>query len=175
MLIRSVSFLTLLLLATTVRADSPSPRLDRLSPLGVVGSSIEVDIAGADIEDANKLLFDHPGFKAEYVKDRKFKVTVAADVPPGTYDARLVGKYGVTNPRLFAVSRGLTEIAEKKPNHEPTTAQSVTLNCVINGISDQGRENVFRFPAKKGQRIVAECFAQRLDSQLDGNMTLTDR
>src|SRR5579872_2245341 len=173
---RCFSFLTLLLLATTARADLPSPRFDRLTPLGAAaGSSVELEVVGADIEEANKLFFDHPGIKAEQVKDRKFKVTIAADVPPGTYDARLVGKYGVTNPRLFAVSRGLTDIVEKKPNFEPATAQSVPLNCVINGTSDQGRENVYRFPAKKGQRIVAECFAQRLDSQLDGTMTLTDR
>ncbi len=33
---------------------------------------------------------------------------------------------------------------------------------------------MFRFAAKKGQRVVAECFAQRLDSQLDATLTLTD-
>jgi hypothetical protein len=173
---RFFTLLALLLLSTSARADLPSPRLDRLTPLGAAaGSTVEVDVAGADIEEATKLLFDHPGITATHIKDRKFKVTIAADVPPGTYDARLIGKYGVTNPRLFAVSKGLTEIAEKKPNYDPASAQSVPLNCVINGTSDQGRENVYRFPAKKGQRIVAECFAQRLDSQLDGTMTLTDR
>ncbi len=173
---RLASIISMLLLVSAARADLPSPRLDRVAPLGAAaGSSVEVDVAGADIEEAAKLFFDHPGISATHIKDRKFKVTIAADVPPGTYDARLFSKYGVTNPRLFAVSRGLAEIAEKKPNFEPATAQSVPLNCVINGTSDQGRENVYRFPAKKGQRIVAECFAQRLDSQLDGTMTLTDR
>ena len=129
---------------------------------------------GADIEDATKLLFDHPGITAKHVKDRKFAVTVAADVPTGTYDARLVGKYGITNPRLFAVSRGLTEVAEKGANDERATAQPVPVNCVVNGSSKQGKEAVFRFPAKKGQRVVAECFAQRLDSQLDASLLLTD-
>jgi hypothetical protein len=47
-------------------------------------------------------------------------------------------------------------------------------NAVVSGTSDQGKEDVFRFAAKKGQRVVIECFAQRLDSQLDGNLTLTD-
>src|SRR5262245_42363277 len=104
---RTASLLALLFLVSAARADLPSPRLDRAAPLGAAaGSSVEVEVAGADIEDATKLLFDHPGITAEHVKDRKFKVTVAADVPAGTYDARLVGKYGVTNPRLFAVSRG---------------------------------------------------------------------
>src|SRR5205814_8523259 len=75
---------------------------------------------------------------------------------------------------LFAVSRGLTEVAEKGANDERATAQSVPVNCVVNGNSKQGKEAVFRFAAKKGQRVVAECFAQRLDSQLDSNLTLTD-
>ncbi len=172
---RSSALLTILLLCSAARADLPSPRLDRITPLGAAaGSSVEVEVAAGDAEDATKLLFDHPSITAKHVKDRKFVVTVAADVPAGTYDARLVGKYGVTNPRLFAVSRGLTEVAEKGANDERATAQTVPVNCVINGNSKGGKEAVFRFAAKKGQRVVAECFAQRLDSQLDANLLLTD-
>lgn len=172
---RSASLLALLLLCSAARADLPSPRFDRLTPLGAAaGSAVEVEVLGGDIEDATKLVFDHKGITAEHVKDRKFKVTVAADVPAGTYDARLVGKYGVTNPRLFAVSRGVTEVAEKGANDERETAQAASMNCAINGNSKGGKEAYFRFPAKKGQRVVAECFAQRLDSQLDSNLTITD-
>ena len=172
---RFASLFAVLFLASSARADLPSPRLDRVTPLGAsVGSTVEVEVLGADIEEATKLLFDHPGITAKHVKDRKLAVTVAADVPAGTYDMRLVGKYGVTNPRLFAVSRGLTEVAEKGPNEDRETAQQVPMNCAINGNSKQGKEAVFKFAAKKGQRVVAECFAQRLDSQLDGNLTLTD-
>jgi len=164
----------LCLFATAAHADLPSPRLDRIAPLGAAaGSSVEVEVSGGDIEDATKLIFDYAGIVAEHVKDRKFKVTVAADVGAGTYDARVVSKFGVSNPRLFAVSRGLAEVGEEAPK-EPATSQPVPMNCVVNGNSKQGKEDIFRFPAKKGQRVVAECFAQRLDSMLDGTMTLTD-
>ena len=47
----------------------------------------------------------------------KFKVTVAADVPPGNYDVRAVGKDGVSNPRTFVVGdlpRGRREGAEQR-------------------------------------------------------------
>lgn len=172
---RSASLLALLLLCSAARADLPSPRFDRLAPLGAAaGSSVEVEVLGGDIEDATKLVFDHKGITAEHLKDRKFKVKVATEVPAGTYDARLVGKYGVTNPRLFAVSRGVAEVAEKGANDERETAQAVSLNCVINGNSKGGKEAYFRFPAKKGQRVAVECVAQRLDSQLDSNLTVTD-
>src|SRR4051794_21651437 len=116
---RRTSLLALLVVISAARADLPSPRFDRLSPLGAAaGTTVEVEVAGADLEDAAKLLFDHSGLTAEQVKGTKFKVTVAANVPPGTYDARLVGRYGITNPRLFAVSSGLTELAEKEPNDD---------------------------------------------------------
>jgi hypothetical protein len=171
---RGWAFVCTLLLVATARADLPSPRLDRITPLGAAAaSSVEIEVVGADIEDGNRLLFEHSGIKAEHLKDRKFKVTIAADVPGGTYDCWLVTKYGITNPRLFAVSHGLTEVAEQPPK-DPASGQKVTVNSVINGSSKQGREDVFRFTAKKGQRIVAECFAQRLDSMFDGTLTLSD-
>jgi len=163
---RGWALLWLLLFAPFARAELPSPRLDRIAPLGTsAGSSVEIEIAGADLEEANKLVCDHPGIAASHVKDRKFKVTVAADVPSGTYDLRAVGKYGISNPRLFAVSRGVVEVAE------PSV---VSMNGVVNGNSKAGKEDIYRFAAKKGQRVVLECFAQRLDSQLDATMTLTD-
>jgi len=172
---RILSIPVLLVCAAVASAELPSPRLDRITPLGgAAGSSVEVEIVGADLEEADRMLFDHPGIKAEHVKDRKFTVSIAADVPSGTYDAYVVGKYGVSSPRLFAVSHDLVEVQEKEPK-DMATAQAVAVNFVVNGTSDQGRDDVFRFPAKKGQRIVVECFAQRLDSQLDGVLTLTDK
>jgi hypothetical protein len=168
--------LALLFGAVTVsRAELPSPRLDRLAPLGATaGSTVEVEVQGADLDEAKTLLFDHPGLRAEFVKDRFFRVTSSKDVPAGTYDARLVGKWGVSNPRLFAVSHGLIDVAEKEPNDSPEQAQAVPMNCAVNGTSDNGRDDIFRVSLKKGQRVVIECQAQKLDSPLDATLTLTD-
>jgi Bacterial pre-peptidase C-terminal domain len=166
--------LCVVLLPALAAADLPSPRLDRLFPLGAVaGSSVEVEVSGAGLDEPKALLFDHPGIKAESLKDRKFKVTVAADVPEGTYDARVVCKHGVSSPRLFAVSHGLAEVPEKEPNDEPATAQAVAVNSAISGTSDGNKDDVFKFPARKGQRIVLDCQAGKLDSMLDGTLTLT--
>src|SRR4051812_42553313 len=140
--------LLMLLFTAPARAELPSPRLDRVFPLGAAaGSTVELEITGADLDDTKALLFDHPGITAEPVKEKVFRVRVAADVPPGTYDVRAVGKFGVSSPRLFAVSRGLAEVAEKEPNNEPATAQPVGVNSVVNGTSDNSNDDVFRFPA----------------------------
>jgi hypothetical protein len=168
--------LIVLLAAPAARAELPSIRLDRLFPLGAAaGSTFEIQFTqGADTEDVKSLLFDHPGFKAEFVKNTIFRVTVAPDVPPGTYDVRLVGRFGVSNPRLFAVSHGLTELTKKEPNNDRATAQAITVNSVVNGQSGQNREDVYRFPLKQGQRVVIECQAGKLDSLLDATLALTD-
>ncbi|HEX3149482.1 MAG TPA: PPC domain-containing protein [Gemmataceae bacterium] len=169
-----LAILFLLIVPIFACADLPSPRLDRIFPLGAAaGSSVEVEISGADLEEPKALRFDHAGISAEPLKDRKFKVTVAANVPEGTYDARVISKHGVSSPRLFAVSHGLTEILEKEPNDEPAIAQAVPVNCAIHGTSDGNKDDVFKFPAKKGHRVVIDCQAGKLDSMLDGVMTLS--
>ncbi len=155
-------------------AELPSIRLDTLLPLGAsAGTTVSLTVVGADLEEARGLMFDHPGFQAEFVEDRKFNVTIAADVPQGTYDVRLIGKYGVSNPRLFSVTHGLTDVADTDPNNQPQQPQSVAVNSAIDGQSDGNGEDWYKFPAKKGQRIVIECQAGSLDSMLDGELKLT--
>jgi hypothetical protein len=159
--------------ASVVHAELPSIRLDRLQPLGAaVGTSVEVDVSGRDIDDVSALRFDQPGLTAELVKPNRFKISVAAEAPEGTYDVRLVGRFGVSNPRQFAVNRGLTDVAEREPNNNPAEAQTVAFNSAINGVSDGNDHDVFRFAAKKGERIVIDCQAQKLDSPLDANLAL---
>src|SRR4051812_13475868 len=98
------AFLLLHGLPTIVRAELPLIRLDRILPLGgLAGSEVTLEIAGRDLEDAKTLHFDHPGFKAQWLKANQFKVTIAAEVPPGTYEVRAVGKFGISGVRLFAV------------------------------------------------------------------------
>ncbi len=162
--------------AQPAHAELPSIRFDRIAPLGATaGTTIDVEIAGADIEGVESLWFDHPGLSAEPIKDkaRNFKITAAADVPPGTYDVRLVGRWGVSNPRLFAVANGLTDVAEVEPNNDLTQAQSVAINSAVGGMSDGNGQDLFRFTAKAGQRIVIDCQAGVLDSNLDATMSLT--
>ncbi|HVA51575.1 MAG TPA: PPC domain-containing protein [Pirellulales bacterium] len=165
------NLLAIVLLAFTAAAalaDLPSVRLNRITPLGAAaGSSVELQISAADDEDAKQLVFDHPGLKAEWTENRKFKVTVAPDVPEGSYDVRLLGRYGLSNPRLFAVSRGLADLAEKEPNNTPAEAQPAAINSAVAGASDGNGQDFFRVALKQGQRITLDCQAGKLDSELD--------
>lgn len=159
-------FTILIIVPGSARAELPLIRLDRITPLGgLAGSEVTLEVAGRDMEDVKSLHFDHTGFKATWLKERQFKVTIGSEVPPGTYEVRAVGRFGISGARLFAVQSGLKEVAEKEPNDEPEKAQVVPMNCAINASSDNNGDDFFRFPAKKGERVTIDCYAYRLDSQ----------
>ena len=171
-----VSLLGLIATTQPTLAELPEIRFDRLSPIGAsAGSEIDVEILGNDIEGVDRLLSDHPGISATPVADQpnKFHLTIAADVPAGTYDVFLVGRFGVSNPRLFAVSHGLVDLQDKGDNHSADKSQFVSINTAVNGTADGNHQDFYRIAVKTGQRIVIDCQAQRLDSQMDAIMTLS--
>ena len=160
-------------LGRPAQAELPQIRLDRIFPLGGgAGSVVTLEIQGKALDDAKALRVDHPGIRADWVKENQFRLQVAADVPAGAYDVRAVGKYGISAGRLFAVSRGLTEVIELEPNDTPGQAQAVPFNVAINGSSDSNGDDYFRFPARKGGRVTIDAQAFRLDSTLRSSLTL---
>ncbi|HUQ70782.1 MAG TPA: PPC domain-containing protein [Planctomycetaceae bacterium] len=162
-----------LIVSSDLRADLPTPRLDVLQPAGVAaGSAVEVTITGPDLEGCETLLCGHPGLKAELVKERTFKLTAAGDVPPGTYDVYASGRFGVSNPRLLHVTRGMTDVAEVEPNNNASSAQAVAMNVALNGQADGNNQDFFRFPLKAGQRVTLDCLSARLETEMDPLLAL---
>ncbi len=173
----------------------PSPRLYLLSPPGgKVGTSLEMTVTGADLEAPESLRFTHAGIKAELLETtaapapvegkrnkaaaplqaNKFKVTIAADVPIGSYDARVVNKWGVSNPRTFVVGE-LNEVMEKEPNNDVTEAQRVEMNTTINGsMSGPTDVDYYVVAAKKGQRVIFSCLSTTIDSRFHAGLEVYD-
>lgn len=178
--LRSTALLLLAALPSVLLAQLPGPRLQSIFPLGAKqGSSVEVEIAGGNLEETRKLYFSHAGITAEPLAEEKgkptrFKVAVAASVPVGEFDVRAIGKHGISNPRTFVVS-DFAEFTEKEPNNQRSDANRVALNTTINGrVSPAEDVDWFVFTAKRGQRVLLECKAWRLDSKLDGFLWLFD-
>jgi hypothetical protein len=164
----------------------PAPLLKSVFPPGGrAGTTVEVTVEGADLDGATDLYFSAPGLKAERIPDppadpkkkapappAKFKVTVPAGAPVGIHDVRVIGKWGISNPRAFAVGE-LPEVAEKEPNSDVPQAQPVELGCVANGaIGDRTDVDYFAFAGKKGQRVVVHCAASSIDSRLTAHLQL---
>jgi hypothetical protein len=158
-----------------IQAQLPVPRLNSIFPCGAKqGTTVEATVAGGDLDKASGLYFSHPGITAQPAGGNKFNITVGKDVPVGQYDVRVAAPLGVSNFRAFVVS-DWSEVVEKEPNNELGLAQRVTLPVVINGRIDTPTDvDHFVFAAKKGQRIIINCWAWRIDSQLDGTLMLYD-
>lgn len=93
---------------------------------------------------------------------------------PGVYALAATNHGLVSNPVLFALD-SLPESFDKEPNNTVEKAQKVTLPVVVNGRMDRPDDwDVFRFPGKSNDTVVAEVTARRLDSPLDSVLKLTD-
>ena len=161
--------------ASAGRAEPPNPVLNTLFPPGGrAGTSVDVAIDGGALDGTATLRFSDPSIVATKGEGSRFTVTIPAQTPPGTYDVRAVGINGASSPRSFVVGSRPEEL-ETEPNDQIGSAAHLPLDVVVNGRIDKpGDVDCFRFSATAGQRIVLECRAERIDSQLRGVIEVND-
>src|SRR5579864_2029036 len=159
--------LTVHLCSSRVQAQIPHPRLQSVIPAGyTAGNSVDITVAGGDLEGVNALWFDHPGLRAFHLKGLTFRVAIAPGTPIGQHDVRALGPLGVSNPRVFVVS-DRPELRETEPNNLPAQANSIALNTVVNGEISATDIDCFAFEGRKEERVFVELWAARIDSRLD--------
>ena len=94
--------------------------------------------------------------------------------PPGVYPLSAFAPAFAGAPAVFEVG-SLPEIMEREPNNDSESAQPVSLPIIINGrIDPPGDADVFRFEGHRGDCVVAEVWARRLNSPLDSAIQLLD-
>lgn len=173
-----------LLLFVPVFGQLPQTRLAAVFPTaGQPGTTFDLHlVAGDDLEEIASLHFNHPGLTAQPKTQgtppqpvpNVFTVTVAADVPPGLYDVRAAGRFGVSNPRRLSVT-ARPHVQEAEANNLRDQAQAVSLNQSVSGRFNAAADvDCYRFDAKAGQRVVIDCLAERLDSPAEPNLSLLD-
>ena len=164
-----------LALAVPCFAQLPASRLNSIFPPGARrGSTVECTVAGQDLDGITGLYFSRNGITAEPLGSNKFKVTVAEDAPLGPCDVRAINPRGLSNFRAFTVG-DRPEAIEAEPNDAPDQARRVTLPVVVEGRIDKTTDvDCYVFSAKKGRRVIVDCWAWRLDSLLDGTLLLLD-
>jgi hypothetical protein len=167
-------------------AQLPNARMSAVYPLGGQrGVTVEsVMVHGTDLDESTRLVFNHPGITAAVkssvqagklvVQYGTFDVTIAADVPPGLYEVRSAGLFGLSTPRVFVVG-DRPEIRETEPNNAPDVAGAVELNTVVNGVVSQALDlDWYKLELKAGQRIIVDCRASRIDSRLKPLLEMYD-
>jgi hypothetical protein len=172
---RSAWWLVLLSTSSTLLAQLPVARVSYLAPAGGrAGTTFELTVAGSDLDEPARIYFSHPGITATPKPDEnKFDVTIASNVPPRNYEARFVGRYGISNPRVFVVGN-FRESQVPPTNLTAGSAVELKLDSTANSSARANSVAWFKFNAKKSQRLFIECLAETLDSRLDPVLLLTD-
>lgn len=162
-----------ILAAHGLAAELPVIRLDTLfPPAGKAGTDVDVAITGADLDEAKAIHFSHPGITS-VPKEKGFTVKIAADVPPGVYDARVSGLLGVSNPRAFVVG-DLPHVSESAANNKAETATEIAVDSSVCGTVNAAAADFFKFTAKGGQRLIVDCDASEIDSVLNPVVAVID-
>ncbi len=149
-------------------AQLPLPRLLWIHPPGArIGSQINVRIGGSDLDEPVSLVFSHPDIQASPQPDAPdhFNITLPPHLPPGVIDVRFNGRFGLSNPRAFAIGPD-PEWTLNPTNTSPDSALTLPPRLTVNGRSLSQAHLWFRFDATPGQRFQIEVDTQRIDSQL---------
>jgi len=164
-----------LVVSTAAWAQLPNPVLNSLFPPGgQAGQSVELTVTGSALTDVTKLVCSRSDIRFEHIEKNRFRATIPKSVRPGLYDLRVLCRNGISSPRTFFVGNR-SELLESDPNETLKTAQSASLNVSINGrIEKKGDLDHFQFAAKRGQRVVIECWAERIDSSLRAVLEVFD-
>ena len=157
------------LLALAIHAATPT--ISNVMPRGGQrGSTLEVTISGARLNDAQEIFFHSQGIQADKiapVSASKFKATfvIAADAKLGQHELRVRTASGVSTMKTFWVGP-FPNVAETEPNSEFDAAQKIPMNSTVNGVITNEDVDFYEIEAKKGQRISAEIEAIRLSGAL---------
>lgn len=151
------------------------PGVSATSPAAVrPGQTVELTLQGTKLDGALQLWSSFPA-KLELVpvppeqKDvttRVAKVTVDASVPVGIGGFVVGNGAGVSDP-FFVMVDDLASVADNGQNHAVAQAQAVTLPVAVDGVCDGAVVDLYKFTAKKDQRVSIEVVAARMASTLD--------
>ncbi len=153
---------------------------------GQVGTTVEIEAGGLNINKATKVLFNHPGIQGKVIPVKesatnrrkrrrlndqsspqladkvKIQISIDKDVPCGLYDLRLQSPKGLSNKLPFEVS-SYPNFVEKREKSQIWSPNEVTsLPAVLCGYVTPGGIDYFRFSGRKGETIVASVKGRQL-------------
>jgi len=164
-------FTFLISLAFTASAFSqatfPTPALTGIAPLGSkAGTTVELTLRGADLDAPTAVLLNERSIPVKSSKPNVVSLALPANLKPALYDLRFVGRYGVSNPRVFEIST-LDTVESPGTNTKADKAHKVALNSVIQGVFKSAAPHWFTFDAKNGQTITATFNGRRFDTRTE--------
>ncbi len=118
---------------------------------------------GAPIDDTDRAkIVNYVRAAARASAGLTARIEVAADAKPGPREIRIVGTNGTSTAFPFEVTTQ-PESLEAEPNNDVTKAPVVSLPLTVSGQLTNTDVDAFAFQAKKGERLVFNCSAYRLN------------
>jgi hypothetical protein len=188
--------------AATAHAQIRPPVLFKATPHGLQrGTTATITVEGANIADADRVLFTddglsatlegyedlgpdvrvaEPGETGAIIQDRaqkaklKMIVTARADVPLGRHGFRLHTPLGTTTFMPIWVGDE-PQVQEQEPNDTAAQAHHVASPVTVDGaIEKEGDADFYRLTARANQDLVVRITAAPLSSPLDSTVTILD-
>ena len=171
---------TIFLAPSSVHGQLPVIELSAIWPTACkAGTSCEMKLAsGANTDEVDQIRFSHPGITGTVLTSEplafndepekrfgQFQVTVAADVPAGRYEVRMVGRHGVSNPRTFIVHR-LDSDTQVAASHAKLAPTDVTVGSLVHGKARAAEVDYFRFDGEAGVTYRINVHAAQIDSRM---------
>lgn len=178
-----------ILCAPNGRAQLPNADLLMVSPaVARAGSEEQIIISGSFLDDVTTLRFSDARIKVtqemlpadEFYpnarpKPNSFKITIPAEVQPGTYEVRSLGYFGLSTARPFLVlPKDAIEIREEGDHSERDIAMPLAIETGVRGHFDSRKIDWYKIPCKKGERLLIQIWAERLDSKTDAMLAIYD-
>lgn len=182
---RTVLVLTLLL-GSTSPLGAMLKHIERVTPrIGQRGTTLEVTIQGARLEDPKEIIFDEPGIRVVAIgpmsklpnpsklpaggrieDEVKCRLEIAPDCVLGEHRFRLRTATQLSTLATFHVTPfPVVDENEGPSNDTLATAKSVPMNVTIRGrvgVRPKGDVDLFRVPARAGERFSVEVDCVRL-------------
>ncbi len=141
---------------------------------------------GEQIDEVDKLVFSHPGIvstlqtsPARLLETEpqpqygQFSVAIAPEVPPGFYEVRAKGRFGLSNPRAFLVTQSPVQFIEAE-HTKPEAAVDLSLQQVTVDRAFPQRRNYYHVALSANDRFYVCAHARRLDSRAVVALALID-
>jgi hypothetical protein len=175
-------------IALPARSVGQTPELTRLMPYSArPGETVSLTLHGKDLLKPAKIWtsFDSStdwetppaGKDGSPPKPDGRSVTarlgVSASAPLGVGFLRLPTATGFSGPLLFLVD-DLSVVVKSRRNTSLENAQGLDLPTAVEGASDTGGSDFYRFNLRKGEAFSAEVYACRLGSKMDPLLRLLD-
>lgn len=170
--------MAVLFLQLSARAELPAAQLKSIfPPAGRVGTSLQITCEGRDLDEASGIHFSAAGISSKLVRSAStsaiFEVTIAPEVPPGIYEARVAGRHGISNSRAFLVGLEL-EMPTPSTNKTADSAQPLNVGGALSARCVPEASAYFNINLVRGSHVRFECLTRQIDSQMLPVMLLSD-